>query len=110
MSTYDKYVSEVERATWDVPMTGFTRFNWDYDSGRSRLLDLYQRGKDKQWDATKRIEWDIPVDPTNVMDQDESLSPIYGSRQYEKLNQAERDNFSLQLWSSMCPPFLHVDR
>jgi hypothetical protein len=110
VSTYDHYVSEVEQATWDVPMTGFTRFNWDYDSGRSRLLDLYQRGKDKQWDATKRIEWDIPVDPTNVMDQDESLSPIYGSRQYELLNQAQRDELGQHLSSWLFSQFLHGEQ
>ena len=40
MSTYDLYTLPVERETWDVPAAGATRFNWDYDSGRSRLLDL----------------------------------------------------------------------
>ena len=58
MSTYDFYAKPVERETWNVPAAGATRFNWDYDSGRGRLLDLYQRGKDKQWDAAKRIDWE----------------------------------------------------
>ena len=40
-----------------------TRFNWEYDDGRERLLALYQKGKDKQWDAVKRIDWDLEVDP-----------------------------------------------
>ena len=63
MSTYDAYTIPVEPGTWDVPAAGATRFSWEYDDGRQRLLDLYQRGKDKQWDATKRIEWDLPVNP-----------------------------------------------
>ena len=57
MSTYDLYTTPVEAGTWDVPSTGAARFSWEYDEGRQRLLDLYQRGKDKQWDATKRIDW-----------------------------------------------------
>ena len=81
MSTYDLYASPVDRGTWDVPSTGAARFSWEYDEGRQRLLDLYQRGKDKQWDATKRIDWDLPVDPTNVMATSDELCPIYGSRQ-----------------------------
>ena len=60
MSTYDHYATPVEPGTWDVPAAGATRFSWEYDDGRQRLLDLYQRGKDKQWDAAKRIDWDLP--------------------------------------------------
>ena len=54
MSTYDLYTTPVEAGTWDVPSTGAARFSWEYDEGRQRLLDLYQRGKDKQWDAIRR--------------------------------------------------------
>ncbi|HUY48508.1 MAG TPA: ferritin-like domain-containing protein [Streptosporangiaceae bacterium] len=110
MSTYDHYVTEVKAGTWDVPMTGAARFSWEYDNGRSRLLDLYQRGKDKQWDATKRIDWDIPVNPTNVLEQTEELSPIYGSRQWAKLNQAERDNLGMHLSSWLFSQFLHGEQ
>ena len=82
MSTYDAYTIPVEPGTWDVPAAGATRFSWEYDDGRQRLLDLYQRGKDKQWDATKRIDWSLPVDPCNVMATSDEFNPIYGSRQW----------------------------
>ena len=45
MSTYDLYTTPVDRGTWDVPASGAARFSWEYDDGRQRLLDLYQRGK-----------------------------------------------------------------
>src|ERR1022692_3165216 len=51
VGTYDHYATPVEPGTWDVPAAGASRFSWEYDDGRSRLLDLYQRGKDKQFDA-----------------------------------------------------------
>ncbi len=110
MSSYDHYATEVAPGTWDVPAVGATRFTWEYEEGRGRLLDLYQRGKDKQWDASKRIDWDLPVDPTNVMGISEEFTPIYGSRQWEILNQAERDELSVHLSSWLFSQFLHGEQ
>src|SRR6202044_1245436 len=110
VSTYDLYTTPVSRDTWDVPGGGAARFSWEYDDGRQRLLDLYQRGKDKQWDATKRIDWDQPVDPANVMETGEELTAIYGSRQYEKLNQAERGELSHHMSSWLFSQFLHGEQ
>jgi P-aminobenzoate N-oxygenase AurF len=110
VSTYDMYSSPVAAGTWDVPATGAARFSWEYDSGRQSLLDLYQRGKDKQWDATKRIDWDLPVDRTHVMETDDNLCPIYGSRQWEKLSEAERDELSVHLSSWLFSQFLHGEQ
>ncbi|HEY4463972.1 MAG TPA: ferritin-like domain-containing protein [Streptosporangiaceae bacterium] len=110
MSTYDHYTTPVEPGTWDVPAAGATRFSWEYDDGRERLLSLYQRGKDKQWDAAKRIDWDVPVDPANVMGITEDLNPIYGSRQWEILSQPERDELSHHLSSWLFSQFLHGEQ
>jgi hypothetical protein len=110
VSTYDLYTTPVDRGTWDVPSTGAARFSWEYDDGRQRLLDLYQRGKDKQWDAAKRIDWDLPVDPCNVMETSEEFCPIYGSRQWEKLSQPERDELGKHLGSWLFSQFLHGEQ
>ena len=110
MSTYDAYTIPVEPGTWDVPAAGATRFSWEYEDGRQRLLDLYQRGKDKQWDATKRIEWDLPVDPTNIMETPDEFVPIYGSRQWEILNEKERDELGHHLGAWLFSQFLHGEQ
>jgi len=110
MSTYDLYTSPVDRGTWDVPSTGAARFSWEYDDGRQRLLDLYQRGKDKQWDATKRIDWSLPVDPAHVMQTPDDLCPIYGSRQWDALSQAQRDELSQHLSAWLFSQFLHGEQ
>jgi para-aminobenzoate N-oxygenase AurF len=110
VSTYDMYTSPVAAGTWDVPAAGAARFSWEYDDGRQRLLDLYQRGKDKQWDAAKRIDWDQPVNPLNVMETGDEFCPIYGSRQWEKLNQAERDEVSHHLAAWLFSQFLHGEQ
>ncbi len=110
MSTYDLYTTPVPPGTWDVPAAGAARFSWEYDDGRQRLLDLYQRGKDKQWDAAKRIDWDQPVDPFNVMQAEDAINPIYGSRQWEKLTEAERDEVSHHLSAWLFSQFLHGEQ
>jgi hypothetical protein len=110
VSTYDAYTIPVEPGTWDVPAAGATRFSWEYDDGRQRLLDLYQRGKDKQWDAAKRIEWDLPVNPNNIMETPDEFVPIYGSRQWEILNEKERDNLGHHLGSWLFSQFLHGEQ
>src|SRR3569833_861346 len=63
MSTRDMYVTDLETDSWQVPMVGDARFSWEYDDGRERLLSLYQKGKDKQWDAQQRVAWSLEVDP-----------------------------------------------
>jgi len=110
VSTYDLYTVPVPPGTWDVPATGAARFSWEYDDGRQRLLDLYQRGKDKQWDATKRIDWSLPVNPANVMETSDEFCPIYGSRQWEALSQAERDELGQHLGSWLFSQFLHGEQ
>jgi hypothetical protein len=110
VSTYDLYTSPVPPGTWDVPASGAARFSWEYDDGRQRLLDLYQRGKDKQWDATKRIDWDQQVSETNVMEAGDEFTPIYGSRQWEKLNQKERDEVGHHLSGWLFSQFLHGEQ
>jgi hypothetical protein len=110
VSTYDRYVTPVGPGTWDVPAAGATRFTWEYDEGRARLLGLYQRGKDKQWDATKRIDWELPVNPCNVMETPEELCPIHGSRQWNILSQAERDELGHHLSGWLFSQFLHGEQ
>ena len=110
MSTYEHYTTPVPAGTWDVPASGAARFSWEYDDGRGRLLDLYQRGKDKQWDAAKRIDWDLPVDPTNIMETPDDFVPIYGSRQWEILNDSERQELGHHLGSWLFSQFLHGEQ
>src|SRR5579859_2335365 len=110
VSTYDAYTIPVEPGTCDVPAAGATRFSWEYDDGRQRLLDLYQRGKDKQWDAAKRIEWDLPVNPNNIMETPDEFVPIYGSRQWEILNESERNELGHHLSSWLFSQFLHGEQ
>ena len=67
MSTRDLCTTPIASRDWSIPAAGSARFNWDYDYGRERVLALYQKGNDKQWDATKGIGWNIEVDSRSVL-------------------------------------------
>lgn len=75
MSIRDLYVQDPGDRVWKVPASGAARFSWDYDDGRDRLLALYQKGKDKQWDANLRIDWGQEVDPHDPLGTPTSPCP-----------------------------------
>lgn len=110
MTTYDRYISPVASGTWDVPAAGAARFTWEYDDGRERLLSLYQKGKDKQWDAQTRIDWDIEVDPVNTLGIPDELNVLYGSPIWEKMNQGERDELTHHGTAWTFSNFLHGEQ
>src|SRR3954470_837200 len=91
MTMRDRYTTPVTDMTWEVPAAGAARFNWEYDDGRDRLLSLYQKGKDKQWDAQKRIDWSIEVAPVNPAGFPDEYNAFHGSAVWERLSAAEQD-------------------
>ncbi|MFD9204505.1 ferritin-like domain-containing protein, partial [Streptomyces anthocyanicus] len=110
MSSFDFYVSPVPEEIWGVPMAGNTRFSWDYDNGRDQLLNLYQKGKDKQWDARSRIDWGLEVDPDDVAGLPEEFNPLSGSRIWDRMNRKERTAFTRHQGSWLFSQFLHGEQ
>jgi hypothetical protein len=112
VTTYDKYAIPAEREIWSVPMAGDTRFSWEYDDGRQKLLALYQKGKDKQWDQARRIDWSLPFDVTNPLDLPPEAVPIYGSKTYEKIKDdpVEMGRLAQHLTAWQFSQFLHGEQ
>ncbi|MEO6203934.1 MAG: ferritin-like domain-containing protein [Mycobacteriales bacterium] len=111
MSTSDKYAKPVDVATtWDVPMAGDARFNWEYDGGRDRLLSLYQKGKDKQWDQNSRIDWSLEVDPYDSLGLPDSVSAIYGTPVWDKLNEQQIKELNRHQAAWQFSQFLHGEQ
>jgi hypothetical protein len=110
LSTHELYVAAPEQAGWDVPMAGHSRFTWEYDDGRARLLALYQKGKDKQWDATRRIDWDLEVDPDDVLGVPDESIAIYGTRYWDQLGPENIKKLRLHLTSWQFSQFLHGEQ
>ncbi len=91
--------------------TGYdTVFTWEYDRGRERLLNLYAKGKQKQWDAEFRIDWDIPVDPSNPEHTPDPLVPIYGSSIWERATAEEKAELRWHMAAWLNSQFLHGEQ
>lgn len=95
---------------WEVPISGASRFSWEYDEGRARLLALYQKGKDKQWDGTKRIDWSLDVDPNDPFGFPEEYNSFAGTEVWEKMSEAEREEFGRHQGSWTLSQFLHGEQ
>ena len=91
-------------------MAGEARFSWEYDDGRDRLLALYAKGKDKQWDAARRIDWDLEVDPGNVLGLPDESMAIYGTRHWDRLGPANIAEMRQHSASWQFSQFLHGEQ
>ena len=78
MTTW-RYVHPVEQTEWHVGSDSTTTFNWNYDGTRDRLLALYEKGKEKQWNTNTRLDWSIDVDPGSPENAPDMYIPIFGS-------------------------------
>ncbi|WP_405716578.1 MULTISPECIES: ferritin-like domain-containing protein [unclassified Streptomyces] len=110
MSTHDLYTTAPEAPSWQVPASGAARFSWDYDDGRERLLALYQKGKDKQWDGNKRIDWSLEVDPTDPLGTPDEGIPLYGTPHWAKMTEKDRGELRKHYTSWQFSQFLHGEQ
>jgi len=71
---------------------------------RPNLLNLYEKGKQQQWDTSTRLDWSQELFEGNPMGMSDETIPIYGSPFWEKMTEKERDwlRFNLQC-HSICP-------
>ena len=109
MST-DYYELPVGETKWGVPGSFDTVFNWEYDDMRGRLVTLYQKGKQKQWDADERLDWSIDVQPGSPDNGPDYYIPIYGSPIWERLNDKEKETLRHHMGAWMNSQFLHGEQ
>lgn len=110
MTTRDQYTEVPTPYSWEVPSAGDARFTWEYDDGRSRLLSLYQKGKDKQWDAQSRIDWSQDVDPLNPIGLPDEAHPLFGSPMWESADEARRAEMRQHSQAWQFSQFLHGEQ
>lgn len=110
MTTKDKYTEVPDPYSWQVPSVGDARFTWEYDDGRARLLALYQKGKDKQWDAESRIDWSLDVDPMNPIGMPDQFHPLFGSPAWESADERRRAEMRQHNQAWNFSQFLHGEQ
>jgi 1,2-phenylacetyl-CoA epoxidase catalytic subunit len=105
-----RYTLPVEQTQWEVPSGNVTVFNWEYDETRDRLLSLYEKGKERQWNAQTRLDWSVDVDPRSPANGPDYYIPIYGSDMWERMTEKERADVRHHITSWMNSQFLHGEQ
>ena len=110
MKIKDIYVEGVQDAEWDVPQDYDTLFNWEYDSGRDDLLNLYEKGKRMQWNAVDRIDWSQELDDNNPMGMPEHLFAYHDAPFYMKMPENEKAVVRRHMQAWNVSQFLHGEQ
>src|SRR6266705_4318341 len=105
-----QYTLPVEQTQWRIDGQTTTTFNWEYDETRDRLLTLYEKGKEKQWNTNTRLDWSIEVDPTSEKNGPDYYIPIYGSDIWDRMDEKERGNFRHHMAAWLNSQFLHGEQ
>jgi hypothetical protein len=90
MSSESRYATPLGPTEWDIPQSFTSTFNWEYEDGRQSLLQLYEKGKTRQWNASERIDWSQELDPENPEQLPDESMPIFGSEPYHRMTEKEK--------------------
>jgi hypothetical protein len=104
------YTLPIEQTRWELDSGATAVFNWEYDAGRDRLLALYEKGKEKQWNTNSRLDWSIEVDPGSPDNAPDVYIPIYGSDMWERLDEKGRTELRHHMGAWMNSQFLHGEQ
>jgi hypothetical protein len=104
------YTLPVDQTRWEIDSGATAVFNWEYDGTRDRLLSLYEKGKEKQWNTNTRLDWSIQVDPGSPDNAPDTYIPIYGSDMWERLDQKGRRELRHHMGAWMNSQFLHGEQ
>ncbi|MDK1476462.1 ferritin-like domain-containing protein [Streptomyces sp. 549] len=110
MPTHELYTYAAGDPQWQVPATGAARFSWEYDDGRERLLALYQKGKDKQWDGATRIDWHLDVDPDDPLGVPDEALALHGTPYWAKMSARDKAELHRHYASWQFSQFLHGEQ
>jgi hypothetical protein len=110
MSTQRIYALPVETTQWKFEGATDIQFNWEYDDGSDALLELYDKGKKQQWDASTRLDWSLELNPDNPMElKDEALS-LYGTDYWRRMTDKEKGWLRQHLQANQISQFMHGEQ
>jgi hypothetical protein len=110
MTTASRYPQGLDALRFDVPQTIESTFRWEYEDGREKLLNLYDKGKRLQWDAAERIDWSQELDPENPSGLPDEIVPIFGSDVWDALTPEEVVKVRRHFQAWQLSQFLHGEQ
>ncbi|RME63073.1 MAG: ferritin-like domain-containing protein [Alphaproteobacteria bacterium] len=110
MQFRDLYTGAPRDQTLAVDASMQSLFDLDYGAEQGALVDLYAKGKARQWDAEARIDWSLELDPDNPQQLPELLFPLTGFAAYEKASASMRADMRRHHQAWMTSQFLHGEQ
>jgi para-aminobenzoate N-oxygenase AurF len=110
MSTQQRYAIPVDPNEWRIPSRFDSLVRWEYDDGRASLLNLYEKGKERQWNGTSRIDWSLDLDPENPQELPDEQIAIHGSDIWNRLTARERADLRRHLQAQQLSQFMHGEQ
>ena len=110
MATRDRYAIPATEEEWKVHGSFDTTFRWEYQDGSESLLGLYAKGKNLQWDADRRIDWSVDLDPENPEQLPDEAVAIYGSDVWARMSEREKAAARRHSQAWQLSQFLHGEQ
>src|SRR5689334_2367033 len=110
MTTQKIYQLPVDVTNWKFDGATEIAFNWEYEDGSAELLNLYEKGKQQQWDASTRLDWSQELFEENPMGMADETIPIFGSPFWEKMTEKEKIDLRWNLQSHSICQFMHGEQ
>jgi P-aminobenzoate N-oxygenase AurF len=110
MTTQQRYAIPVDPNEWIIPSRFDSLLRWEYEDGRASLLNLYEKGKERQWNGNTRIDWSLDLDPENPQELPDEQISIFGSDIWNKLTPGERANLRRHLQAQQLSQFMHGEQ
>jgi len=83
-------------------------WNFDYEASVEKVMDLYTRAKQNQWDADQ-LDWDVTIDPSNPIMRRENTQ-YYDMPFFKKFSQQQQETFSAHSTAQVLSQFLHGEQ
>ncbi len=110
MSSFDRYTTAPATTVESIPQDFATSFTWEYQSERAKLLNLHEKGKKLQWNATERIDWSKDLDPENPEGLPDEMIPVFGSDAWNRMTASEKRETRTHFQAWQLSQFMHGEQ
>ncbi|MCW5747477.1 MAG: ferritin-like domain-containing protein [Alphaproteobacteria bacterium] len=104
------YQLPVETTGWHFDGKTEIHFTWEYEDGNAELLDLYEKGKQQQWNGSTRLDWSQELGEDNPMGLSDETIAIYGSPFWDKMTEKEKVWLRWNLQAHTISQFMHGEQ
>jgi hypothetical protein len=110
LSISQNYVTGGGADPWSTAQSFDANFDLRYADGRDEFLNLYQKGKDLQWDSLTRIDWSESLDPDNPMQMPDEFDGLYHTRYWNGFSDRFRGEVRRHNQAWTISQFLHGEQ